>query len=77
MSWLSVVLWVVTNAPKLIALVKDFIDVINNKPKDQQELAKQELRDAVRTRDVGEVSKVLHKHCDGVACPADLVTEEN
>ncbi len=75
MNFLGVLVWIVSNAPTLIGLVRDFLAIIKTKPVAEQLAAKQELREAVKGKDAAAVAEVLHRHCSGVGCVADVVTE--
>ena len=73
MGFLKILLWVIANAPTLLSLVKQIIDLIKNLPKEQQGQAKLDLMKAIKDKELDGFADSLKKHCTGVACPADLV----
>lgn len=75
MNWIAIVLWIITNAPDIIALVKQVIDLFQSLPKRDREQAKAEIGAAIEQakktgdkRPVKELFEKLHNRCSGVAC---------
>lgn len=75
MSWISIILYILVNLPKMISILKDIIALIKGAPKEQQLNVKQVLEDAIKehkqTKDDQKLKDVLQK-CSGVGCPPDL-----
>lgn len=71
MSWIKIVIWVLTHARDLIAIVSTITALINSLPKAQQTAAREEIGNAIHIGDKEEVKSVLERwrdKCHGVAC---------
>lgn len=74
MSWITIVLWIVSNLPEMISLVKQIIDLFGTLPKGSG--LRQRLSDAIqKAKESGDKSivagviKDIHeKECVGIAC---------
>lgn len=71
MSWIGIVLWIVTNAPELIRLIKSILDLIKTIPKEKQDQVKETLFEAIKTKDKEKVKKALETSCT-VGCNSEL-----
>jgi len=62
MSWLSVILWVLTNIPTIIKLVKMLIDLINRiEDKHERRKASRELAAAIQdAKKTGDPKQLRH-----------------
>lgn len=74
MSWLAIVLWLITNIPEIVKLVQELIDLIKHIPHPQQLGYRDAISNAILSGDKENVKKVVQE-CVGLACPSDLKKE--
>lgn len=61
MGWVGILLWVITHASDLIALVRIVIGLIGSLPKDKAKQVKFELEDAIRHKDKHRLKDILER----------------
>ena len=75
MTWVSIILYVITHIPDLIVIIKKVIDLIKGMPKPQQGAIREMFSDAIdyhkQTKDASKVRRV----CVGIGCAPELVGE--
>ncbi len=84
MGWISIIVFILTNAPKLISLIKEIIALIHQLPAPERKQATADAMDAVRSlRKDGDHSKMddlqerLHDRvCSGVGCNYDVLPQD-
>ena len=74
MSWIGIVLWIVTNAPELIRLVKALLDLIKTLPREKQSEVQKTIYDAIKAKDKEKLKKTLETSCT-VGCNSELKKE--
>lgn len=74
MSWLAIVLWLLTNIPEIVKLVQELIDLIRGIPHKDQLAYRDAIAKAIHTGD-HELVKQVVKECVGAACPMQLAVE--
>lgn len=72
MSWLSILFWILTNAPQLITQFKKFLDLIHTFPGVKKQAVLAEATEAVKLGDGHLLEKIFHRECNGTACVPDL-----
>ncbi len=74
MSWIQIVLWIITNAPEIISLVKQILNLIN--PSDPKlGLLKHAIIAGINNNDVGAVKKAIGDCHSSLGCLPDLAKE--
>lgn len=71
MGWLGILLWVITNASDLIALVQTVIKLIGSLPKNQADDIKMQVSQAIKAKDKHRLRKIL-EDAQTVARPMDV-----
>lgn len=59
MSWVSVILFIITNIPKLITLVKQLLELFDNDKKEVKDVLPKLLDTEIKKADSGPLRKVL------------------
>lgn len=75
MSVLSIILWVIANAPNLLSMVMQIIALFKTLPKDEQKTALELLAEATKSKSPTQfiqTANKLHDKCVGVGCPTEL-----
>lgn len=75
MSWLAIVFWILQNAPTLISLVRQIIDLIRHIPHADQLAYRAHIAKAIHSGNHALIEQTLHE-CIGAACPTELKTNE-
>lgn len=73
MTWLAIVLYIVSNIPTLIGVIQKILDLIHGLPKAQADSIKHLLSQAVEQHKQTKDDAALTKVCEGVGCPPGLV----
>lgn len=74
-SIIGMIVWIITNLPSLIALVKSIIDLIHQLHPQERKAALSELKDAYKQAKAGNSQPLKDLHdrlCEGVGCPTDI-----
>lgn len=61
MGWLGILLWVITHASDLVALVRIVIGLIGSFPKDKAQQVKFDVEDAIKHKDKHRLKDILEK----------------
>ena len=61
MGWLGILLWVITHASDLVALVRIVIGLIGSFPKDKAQQVKFDVEDAIKHKDRHRLKDILEK----------------
>ena len=75
MTWLSIIFWLITHAPDIMALIRQFLALLHGMPLGERNKLREVLAEAKAKGDIDAAKQVLKNTCSGVGCPSDLVRE--
>lgn len=73
MSWISIVLYIIINAPKIISIIKQIIDLLKKAPAADKELVRGQLTAAIQEHMKDKDDEKLEKVCVGLGCAPQMV----
>jgi hypothetical protein len=72
MSWVQIVIYVIMNAPKLVGLIGQILDLVKGMPKTEGLSVKSSLEEAIAQHKLDEDESGLKKVCEGIGCAPEL-----
>lgn len=73
MSWIQIIFYLLINAPKIVALVREIINLIKNAPGSRDALSiRERIAAAIEEHKKDKDDEKLGKMCLGIGCPPQL-----
>lgn len=73
MTWLQIIFYIILNAPKLISLIHQIIDIIRGAPHSMQLSMKERLVSAIEAHKQNKDDAKLAQVCVGIGCASPLL----